>query len=59
MAVASGEHDIAIAVGTDKSAGGFFRPQGNDKRFDNDWLRYAMTGETNPGYWAMEMRRRI
>jgi acetyl-CoA acetyltransferase len=59
LAVASGEHDIAIAVGSDKSAGGFFRPQGNDRRYDNDWIRYAMVGETNPGYWAMEMRRRI
>lgn len=59
FAVASGEHDIAIAVGTDKSAGGFFRPQSTDGKFDLDYQRYAMTGETNPGYWAMEMRRRI
>lgn len=59
LAVASGEHDIAIAVGSDKSAGGFFRPQSRDKQFDNDYFRYTMVGETNPGYWAMEMRRRM
>jgi acetyl-CoA acetyltransferase len=59
LAVASGEHDIAIAVGSDKSAGGFFRPQSRDKAFDNDYMRYTMVGETNPGYWAMEMRRRM
>jgi len=59
LAVASGEHDIAVAVGSDKSAGGFFRPQSRDARFDNDYFRYTMVGETNPGYWAMEMRRRM
>jgi len=59
LAVASGEHDIAIAVGADKSAGGFFRPQSSDATFDNDYQRYVMTGETNPAYWAMELKRRI
>jgi len=59
FAVASGEHDIAIAVGADKSAGGFFRPQSRDASFDTDYQRYVMTGETNPAYWAMEMRRRM
>lgn len=59
FAVASGEHDIAIAVGADKSAGGFFRPQSRDADFDTDYQRYVMTGETNPAYWAMEMRRRM
>jgi acetyl-CoA acetyltransferase len=59
LAVASGEHDIAIAVGADKSAGGFFRPQSRDAQFDNDYFRYVMVGETNPGYWAMEMKRRM
>lgn len=59
FAVASGEHDIAIAVGADKSAGGFFRPQSRDANFDTDYQRYVMTGETNPAYWAMEMKRRM
>lgn len=59
FAVASGEYDIALALGTDKSAGGFFRPQSRDPLFDMDYQRYVMTGETNPAYWAMELRRRI
>ena len=59
LAVASGEFDLVMAVGSDKSAGGFFRPQSRDAAFDSDFQRYTMTGETNPAYWAMEMRRRI
>jgi acetyl-CoA acetyltransferase len=59
LAVASGEYDIAVAVGSDKSSGGFFRPQSTDAKYDYDYYRYTMTGETNPGYWAMEMRRRM
>jgi len=59
LAVASGEYEIAIAVASDKSAGGFFRPQSRDALWDTDYMRYAMTGETNPAYWAMEMKRRM
>jgi acetyl-CoA acetyltransferase len=59
LAVASGEYDVALAVASDKSAGGFFRPQSGDQKFDLDYQRYVMTGETNPAYWAMEMRRRM
>ena len=59
LAVASGIYDVAIAVAADKSAGGFFRPQSNDPQFDLDYIRYVMTGETNPAYWAMECQRRM
>lgn len=59
MAVASGEFDVALAVSGDKSAGGFFRPQSRDAKFDLDYQRYVMTGETNPAYWACEVRRRM
>ncbi len=59
LAVASGLYDTAIAVAADKSAGGFFRPQSNDPQFDLDNIRYVMTGETNPAYWAMECQRRM
>ena len=59
MTVASGEFDCVVAVGSDRSAGGFFRPQSQDIKFDYDYYRYVMTGETNPAYWAMEMRRRM
>ena len=58
-AVASGAHDVALVVGSDKSSGGFFTPQSRDAKFDFDYVRYVMTGETNPSYWAMEMRRRM
>ena len=59
LAVASGEYDIALAVAADKSAGGFFRPQSRDSKFDLDYQRYIMTGETNPAYWGIEVRRRM
>jgi len=59
MTVASGDFDCVVAVGSDRSAGGFFRPQSQDIKFDYDYYRYVMTGETNPAYWAMEMRRRM
>lgn len=59
LAVASGEYDVALAVAADKSAGGFFRPQSRDAKFDLDYQRYVMTGETNPAYWACEVRRRM
>jgi len=59
LAVASGLYDVAIAVAADKSAGGFFRPQSEDSQFDLDYIRYVMTGETNPAYWAMECQRRM
>lgn len=59
MTVASGDFDCVVAVGSDRSAGGFFRPQSTDAKFDYDYYRYVMTGETNPAYWAMEMKRRM
>jgi acetyl-CoA acetyltransferase len=59
LAVASGEYDVALAVAADKSAGGFFRPQSKDAKFDQDYIRYVMTGYTNPAYWAIECRRRM
>jgi len=59
LAVASGLYDTSIAVAADKSAGGFFRPQSEDSQFDLDYIRYVMTGETNPAYWAMECKRRM
>ena len=59
LAVASGEYDVALASASDKSAGGFFRPQSTDDKFDIDYIRYVMTGYTNPAYWAVEMRKRM
>ncbi len=59
MEVASGMSDTVLAVSADKSSGGFFRPQSQDGKFDLDYIRYVMTGETNPAYWAMECKRRM
>lgn len=59
LAVASGEYDIVLSVAADKSAGGFFRPISTDGQFDQDYIRYVMTGYTNPAYWAIECRRRM
>jgi acetyl-CoA acetyltransferase len=68
LAVASGHVDNCIAIAADKSAGGFFRPQlreGAPTKFDKgaindtDYVRFCMTGETNPAYWAMELKRRM
>jgi acetyl-CoA acetyltransferase len=68
LAVASGHVDTAIAVAADKSAGGFFRPQLRDAKpskfdkgaeNDTDYIRFCMAGETNPAYWAMELKRRM
>jgi len=57
MMIASGLHDVVLAVAADKSGLGFFPPKSRDKD-DVDYVRYSMTGETNPAYWAMELRRR-
>lgn len=57
MMIASGLHDMVLVVAADKSGLGFFPPKSRDKH-DTDYVRYTMTGETNPAYWAMELRRR-
>jgi len=57
--IASGYHDVVAVMAVDKSAGGFFRPQSRDGKYDLDYKRYVMVGETNPSYWAMEARRRM
>lgn len=59
ITVASGMHDVVLAVAADKSAGGLFRPMSNDMQFDEDRIRWVATGAINPGYWAMECRRRM
>jgi acetyl-CoA acetyltransferase len=58
LTVASGAHDVVLAVSSDKSAIGFFPPLSKDPQ-DIDYVRYVMTGQTNPAYWAIECRRRM
>jgi acetyl-CoA acetyltransferase len=57
--VASGEQDICLAVGLDKSPAGFLTAVGRPEPTDTDYLRWKMLGLTNPGYWAIECRKRM
>jgi len=57
--VASGEQDICLAIGLDVSPPGFYGTMGKPSDKDTDWLRWRMMGATNPGYWAMECRKRM
>jgi acetyl-CoA acetyltransferase len=59
LTVASGQHDIVVAVASDKSAGGMFTPLSSDEGYDEDFIRFVMTGVINPAYWAMECTRRM
>ncbi|BBB14502.1 lipid-transfer protein [Sphingopyxis sp. FD7] len=58
--VASGQCDLAIAVGAERMPKGFIArpPGGADDAGDHDFVRWRALGATNPVYWAMEARRR-
>jgi len=57
--VASGERDICMAVGVDISPKGFLPVVGGENPKDTDFLRWKMVGIPNPGYWALECRKRM
>jgi acetyl-CoA acetyltransferase len=57
--VASGEQDMCLAIGVDVSPKGFFGFMGKPDAKDTDYLRFRMVGLTNPGYWAIEARKRM
>jgi acetyl-CoA acetyltransferase len=59
LTVASGAHDIVLAIASDKSSGGMFTPMSEDAQFDYDYVRWMTTGAMSPGYWAMDCRRRM
>ena len=59
--VASGQHDLVIAVATDKSPKGFFPSVpvlAEEPTPAIDLLRWQV-GLPNPAYWALEMRKRM
>ena len=58
LMVASGQCDVALAVGLDKSPEGFLPALGDDPH-DADYVRWRMAGVSNPGYWGLEARRRM
>jgi acetyl-CoA acetyltransferase len=59
LSIASGQVDIALAVGVDISPEGFLTAKSDDPRQDRDVLRWRMVGMPNPTYWALECRKRM
>lgn len=62
MMVAFEMCDIALAVGAEKTPGGFFPalPRlAEAKKFDYWALRFKAVGATNPVYWALDCKRRM
>jgi acetyl-CoA acetyltransferase len=61
MMIASGQCDVAAAIGAERMPKGFIpRPPGaKDDPTDSDYLRWKLMGATNPVYWALEARRRM
>ena len=59
QAIASGQCDVALAVGTDISPEGMLKAKSDDPRQDRDVLRWQMVGMPNPVYWALECRKRM
>ena len=60
--VASEEQDICLALGLDKrpKESGFYGYMGRgEDPSDTDFLRWRMIGLQNPGYWALECRKRM
>lgn len=59
--VGSGACDIALAVAGEKMPKGFIprTPGAADDASDVDYIRWKAVGIPNPGYWALEVRRRM
>jgi len=59
--IESGLHDVVMVVGTDKSPSGFFPSVpvlADEPDMPVDMVRWMM-GLPNPGYWALEVRKRM
>ena len=61
LTIASGERDICLAAGMDTSPEGFYHyPRGIvEDNTSTDFLRWKMVGLSEPGYWALEARKRM
>lgn len=59
LSIASGQVDIALAVGVDMSPEGFLTAKSDNPRQDRDVLRWRMVGMPNPTYWGLECRKRM
>ncbi len=58
LSIASGECDIALALGLDKSPKGFFSTVGREPT-DAMYLRWSMVGLSTPAYWVLDCRQRM
>lgn len=59
LSIASGQVDVAMAVGLDMSPEGFLGAKSDNPRQDRDVLRWRMVGMPNTVYWAIECRKRM
>ena len=59
LSIASGQVDVALAVGADISPEGFLTAKSDNPKQDRDVLRWCMVGMPNPVYWALECRKRM
>ncbi len=59
--VASGQYDVILAVAGEKMPKGFISrtPGAQDDASDSDYVRWKAIGIPNPGYWALEVVRRM
>ena len=61
MMIASGQCEVAAAIGAEKMPKGFIprAPGAKDDPSDPDLIRWKAMGATNPAYWALEARLRM
>jgi len=59
LSIASGQYDLAMAVGADISPEGFLTAKSDNPRQDRDVLRWKMVGMPNTVFWALECRKRM
>ncbi|GAA4486559.1 lipid-transfer protein [Rhodococcus olei] len=57
--ILAGLSEVALVVGADTTPKGFLAPNAGERWDDPDWLRFRLMGMTNPGYFALNARRRI
>jgi len=57
--ILAGLCDVAMVVGADTTAKGFFKPQAGERPDDPDWLRFRLLGATNPTWFGLYARRRM
>jgi len=59
LSIASGQYDLAMAIGADISPEGFLTAKSDNPRQDRDLLRWTMVGMPNTAFWGLECRKRM